>query len=266
MTQLTSLAVLLAPLVLAACGGTVTHSQFGPSLPTTTEGLWSGVFSISGDVVADTRTFNALVTPDGELWMTYSRVSDTPLAGVIQGAGTADAAAGTYSAANLTERNATQALAAALSGIYVPQSKFSGNLTTNAGSLRTLTFNPTYAVNYDLTYSQSPGLPATATHVNGTGISAGGETAVALVLDLQAANPDQVLVGQSGPVGNACYFTSPVTGATAGNYFTVTLSFLASTPCSTQGLAGPLAGVLFRTPAGKYVLVTEGAAFGFQET
>lgn len=264
MTQRPSPAPLLLALALAGCGGG--SAVVGPAAPATNEGLWDGVFSISSDTVADTRTFNALVTPDGTLWMTYSRVSDPTLAGVIQGAGTADTAAGTYSAASVTERNATAALAGALSGIYVAQSKFSGNLTTSAGGLRTLTFNPAYAVNYDLTYAQAPGLPATATNVAGTGIVASGEVAVALVLDVQAANPDQVLVGQSGPAGSACYFTSPVSGASAGNYFTVTLSFIASAGCTAQGLAGPLPGVLFRTPAGKFVLVTEGAALGFLET
>lgn len=258
-------ATLVATLALTACDSSTT-AVIGPTAPVTNEGLWSGAFDISTDATANTRTFNALVTPDGTLWMTYSRVSDPTLAGVIQGAGAADTTARTYTAPSVTEQNASLTLTGALSGLYVSQSKFSGNITTNVGGLRTLTFNPAFAVNYDLAYAQTPGLAPTATTVIGTGIVAGSEVPVTLVLDPGAGNPSQALVGQSGPTTNLCYFTSPVAGAFTGNYFTVALTFSAGPECSSQGLSGTRQGVLFRTPTGKFVLVTQGAVFGFHET
>ncbi|HET8730443.1 MAG TPA: hypothetical protein VFM34_04970 [Moraxellaceae bacterium] len=264
-TRILTATCLTATLALTACDGGTT-AVIGPTAPVTNEGLWSGVFDISTDATANTRTFNALVTPDGTLWMTYSRVSDPTLAGVIQGAGTADTAARTYTAPAVTEQNASLTLTGALSGLYVSQSKFSGNITTNVGGLRTLSFNPSFAVNYDLTYAQAPGLAPGPTTVNGTGIVAGSEVPVTLVLDPQAGNPSQVLVGQSGPSTGLCYFSSPVTGASAGNYFNLSVTFIPGAGCDSQGLSGTRQGVLFRTPTGKFVLVTGNAVFGFQET
>lgn len=254
----------LAALLLAACGGDgSTVIRVTP--PDTAEGLWSGSFSISSDPVPDTRTFNALVTPDGQIWMAYSQAGLTTLGGVVQGPGSSDAAAGTYSAPAATERSPSLALAANVAGSYLPQDRFSGTVTTNPGSVRTLTFNSAATSNYDTSYEQLAGLPAGSIPVAASGIAPSGSVEVDAALDRDAADPDEVLVGRVGPAGTPCFFTSPVTAASAGNYFNVSLSFIASAECTGYGLVGALGGVLFVTPAGKYVLVASGAGFGFIE-
>lgn len=254
----------LAALLLAACGGDGNFiSRQTP--PDTAEGLWSGIASVSSDPVPDTRQFNALVTADGQVWMAYSQAGLTTLGGLVQGPGSSDAGAGTYSAPAVTERTPGVALAGALAASYLPQDRFGGTVTSNPGVVRTLTFNPAYSANYDTSYEQLAGLPAGNTPVTATGLVSTGTVEVDAALDPGAGDPAEVLVGRIGPVGTPCFFTSPATAAAGGNYFNVSLTFIASAACTGYGLAAPLGGVLFRSPAGKYVLVADGADFGFVE-
>lgn len=254
-----------AALLLAGCNGDTAPVRT-TTPPDTAEGLWGGVFSISTDPVANTRAFHALVTPDGQLWLAYSQAGGSPLAGIVQGSGASDSATDSYAGSNLTERNAVLSLSAPLAAVYVAQSKLGGNLTTNAGGLRTLSLNPAFAVNYDLAYDQGPAtLPIAPLSASGTGLAGSGALPVTLLLDSGAANPAQVLVGQAGTVGDYCYFTSPVAAATAGQYFDVTLTFTGGAPCTSRGLNGSVTGTLFTATTGKLVLVTSGSVFGFLE-
>ncbi len=260
------LASSVATLLLAGCNGD-TNPIRTPVLPDTAEGLWDGVFSISTDPVANTRTFHALVTPDDQLWLAYTQASAGALAGIVQGSGVSDSTTHSYVGSNLTERNAALSLGGPLAAVYVAQSKLGGSLTTTAGGLRTLSLNPAFAVNYDLGYDQGPAtLPPAPLTSSGTGLAGGGTVPVSLVLDSGAANPAQVLVGQAGTVGDYCYFTSPVVAAATGRYFNVTLTFTGGAACTSRGLSGSVTGKLFTTTtSGKLVLVTTGSAFGFLE-
>lgn len=257
---------LLGLALLAGCGGDSTPFARHASRPDTAEGLWSGVFSLNTDATPDSRRFQALVTPGGQLWMAYTQPGSTLLGGLVQGSGNSDSSAHTYAAASVTEHDGNGSRTGALSARYVAQDRFGGSITTLADTVRTLVFNPAFVANYNQAYAlERPALPATATQVTAQGLTPTGAADISVTLN-GAAVPDFMLQGSAGPSGGRCFFHGPVTASTEGNYFNASLTVIASPACDALGLSGPLAGVLYRSsPDGKWVLVTSDATFGFLE-
>jgi hypothetical protein len=258
-----------ATLLLTGCNGDGNIAPATPDTPTGAEGLHNGVASLSTDAVANARDFHALVTRDDRLWLVYTTDAGA-LAGSLQGSGASSASADTYTAASLVERNAGGTLTGAMAATFVAESKLSGSVLSNPGGTpRTLALNPANAVTFATAYLGAPAaLPGALTNYTGEALAQGGVVEATLTLDpgVAVSNPNQVLLGQVGPVGDVCYFTSPATATTQGNYFNVTLTFLGGLPCTDRGLSGSVTGVLYTTPAGKRVLVTRDSRLAFLES
>lgn len=240
-----------ATLLLAGCGGGDTTAA---SLPDTAEGLWNGDLSINNG--ATLYSFDALVTPDGALWMVYTN-SSGGFAGALQGNGSSDQQHHSYAAASIIDRNSGTAYTGSLTGAYTAQSKFNAvTLTSDGSTSRSLQINPANSADYNLLYGQGLLLPTTATSFSGAAMTANGSTTLNLIV--QGHN----LSGQVDPAGTPCTYTGTASSPDANSYFRVTLDFPAVTACSSLGLSGSMSGVIFldSSSSNRTVLMLEDAA------